>query len=166
MFIEIKAVLTVVSFVFIGIVISQIVYYDLLLTFLLFMGMGLYFFGDMLIGYVITRNDLKPQMDPTPRRMETCLFISLTKRLYVFDTVKGPEGQRKFRFNGQDASVINHGDYQIRLPNGNSAFLAHESCEENLNLAEVKYAEITSKEFGTDDLKEIHAIAKAEVKNV
>ena len=65
MWLEVKTVLTVVSFVFIAIVLSQLILVNMLLSFLLFMVMGLYLFGDIVIGYQISHKHLNVLLDPT-----------------------------------------------------------------------------------------------------
>lgn len=166
MWMEAKALITTFSFIFLGVVISQLIFLNLFMTFMLIISMFLFLFGDILLGYLITKNDLKPQIDPTPYGKEPCVFVDNTSKLHIFNTTKGPEGQRKFVFNKHEATIINKGNYQVRLKNGNSAFIGHESCDENLNFAEAKYAEAISKEFESDDLKDIHAkiLTDAEVK--
>lgn len=163
MYLEIKALMTTIAILFIILCIPILLQVSILFTMLAFMGIGLFVFGDILIGYLITRNNLKPQLDPTPRGWEPCLLFTLTGNFDVVNTLKGPEGQRSFRYNNQNASVINKGDFQIRMKNGNSAFIGHESVDENINLKEVKYAETIGKEFETNDLKEIHAKILAEM---
>lgn len=163
MWLEVKMLMSVIAMIFIGIVTAFNFGISLIFAFLLLLAVGLIVIGDMLIGYQIWRNDLKPQMDYTPPGKETCILITLTKNFRIFNTVKGPEGERRFRFNGRNASVINKGDFQVRLKNGNSAFIAHESHDGNINLFEAKYAEKLNKEFETDSIKDIHAMAVAEV---
>jgi len=166
MWLEIKALISALSIIFIAIVIGFLLYVEggMMLIFILFLAMILSVISDMLIGYVIVKNDLKPQMDTTPTGKEAMGLITLTHRFRIINTTKGPEGKREFRFNKQNASVINKGDYQLRLKNGNSFFLAHESYDENINLADAKYAEKLEKDFKTTDLKEIHSRIKIEAK--
>ena len=165
MWLEVKALLTVMAMVFIAIPLAFMLYINILFAFLLFVAIGLFVFGDIIIGWQITKNDLKPQMDTTPPGKETMGLITLTNRFRIINTTKGPEGKREFRFNKENASVINKGDCQLRLLNGNSMFLAHESHDENINLAEAKYAENLEKEFKTTDLKIIHAKLKEKVED-
>ena len=165
MFLEIKMLLSSIGIIAIAFVLSQIILVNMLLGFLLIVGIGMIVFGDMLIGYLITRNRLQPQLDPTPPRKETCILFTLAGGFDVINTVKGPHGKREFKYNGKEASVINRGDYQVRLPNGNSAFVAHESLDENIDMFEAKYAEKMEKDVKTDDVREWYAIAK-EVDNL
>jgi len=158
MFCEVKALFDAVAFIFIAIVMMQIIFFDMMLGFLLLMSIGLVFMSDILILHLISKRRLKPQLDPTPRGMEACVLFTLTGDFDVINTVKKPHGKREFVYNKHDASIINRGDYQIRLPNGNTGFIGHELDDQNINLVEVKMAEEIHEEYKTDDLKEVYSL--------
>lgn len=163
MWLEVKSAFTVVAVIFIGIVLAgTIVIEDVFFTILLIFGIALYVVGDIIIGAKIVNNEVKPQMDRSPYGYETCILIDLTRNVHIFNTKKGPEGKREFVFNGKDATIINKGDYQVRLANGNSAFIGHESSDENLNLAEVEYASLLARKFETSDIRNIFAKVQEE----
>ena len=157
MLLEIKTSLTVICIIFLAIALSFILFINMLLAFLIIMAIGLYIFGDLFLCWQITKNDCIPQIDRTPSNKETMVLITLTKDLRIINTEKGPEGKREFMFNKTPATVINKGDYNIRLPNGNRAFLAHEGHDENIHPAETIYAEKLANKHRTTDLKTIHA---------
>lgn len=152
--------MTVISILFISIVISQLCLFNLLLTVLLFMGIGMYVFGDFFMGYFITKTHAKYYIEKPPANKEVTLFHSITGLVEFIWTDKRPHGKREFKYNKEDASVINKGDYKIHLLSGATGFISHESCDENLNMREVKYADEVSKELGTTDIKEAYTVAK------
>lgn len=151
MWLEIKTVLTIVSFVFIGIVISQLLFLNILLSFLLFMAMGIYFFGDMVIGYQISRNHLNVLIDPTRPGEEVCVLYDFGGHIDFVKTVKDALGKRNFRRYKKDAAIINTGSYPLRFINGNPGFVGHESYDKNVDLYE---AEALDKQE-EDDVKEM-----------
>ena len=152
--------MTVVAILFISIVISQLLMASLLLAVILFMGIGMYVFGDFVMGYFITKAHAKYYMEKPPANKEVTLLYSLTGLVEFVWTDKHPYGKREFKYNGEDAAVINKGDYPIHLLSGATGFISHESCDENLNMKEAKYAEEISRELGTVDLKEAYTVAK------
>lgn len=159
MYLEIKAIFSSIGIICAGIVMGFLLFSNILLTVILLVSIIFFIIGDLFLGFKIVRYDLKPQLDPTPPGQETCILFDLTKNFRIINTFKKPHGKREFRYNNQDASVINKGNYQVRLPNGNGAFIAHESYDENIDLFEAKYAEKLKKKTGTSNLKEIYAMA-------
>lgn len=158
MWLEVKVLLSVISMIFIGIVLSQILFLNLILGFLLIMSIGLIFMGDLLIGWQITRNHLKPLMDPIPVSKELCVLHTIGGLMDFIVTRKGPMGKREFSYYNREnraiseASVINDGSYPIRTINGNTGFIAHESYDMNVDLREAKALE----QCEGDDIKEIY----------
>lgn len=152
MWLEVKAILSVVAFIFIAVVLSQILFLNMLLSMLLFFAIGMVFFGDMLIGYQITKNHLKPLMDPTPANKELCILFTIGGMIDFINTTKGSLGKREFVYHKQEASVINDGKYPIRMINGNHGFVGHESYDKNVNLYKARALE----QMSGDDIKEIY----------
>ena len=157
MWMELKAVITVVACIFLGVVIAFILSTgDMLLTVLCFFSMGLMIFGDIILGYMITTTNAKMLMDKPPQGWTTGAVFSLTGMLDFVWAKKGPHGKREFVYNKEEASIIDKGDYPIHFRNGAVGFVAHESCDENLNMFKVKYAEKLGKQAGTNEIMEIY----------
>ena len=159
MWMEIKVVISGVGIIFIAIVISQIILLSVILGFLLFVAIFLIIFSDVIIGYKITRNRAKYLIDDPPPGFTTGVIFTLDN-LIDFEWVrKEAHGKRDFVYNKREASVIDDGEDPYKLPNGSSCFLIHEKSAGNLNLKKVRYAMELNKEFGTNDIKEIYALA-------
>jgi len=157
---EVKAVFTVISMACIGIVLSQIILLNFFLGFLLIIGIGLYVFGDIIIGWQISRTHANRVIDKPPPGKVVIPLFTLTGLLDFVWAVKRPYGKREFVYNKEEASLIDRGDYPIHMLNGGHGCIGLESCDENLNMFEAKYAEKIGTEMGTDSTKEIYAIAK------
>lgn len=154
MYLVVKSLLTVVALVCMGIVIGHIILLDLFLGFLLIISMFLMIFGDVLIGYKVT--PFKALFEPTPKGMEFTEFQQLDGRVRFINTMKGPQGKRSFRVNGHDASVINDGKAQIRVPGGNIGFRSHEMIDRNVCAKRCKALE----QMPGDNIKELFNIAQ------
>ena len=148
---EAKTLLSAIGIIFIAIVLSQIILYDMLLGFLLVMSIGLVVFSDILIGYQINRNHVNVLMDPMPSGYELCVLFDFGGNIDFLKVKKGPLGTREFVKYKKEANIINNGDYQIRCINGNHGFIGHEDYSQNVNLFK---AEALDKLPG-DDIKEI-----------
>ena len=151
MWMEAKTLLSAIGIIFIAIVLSQIILYDMLLGFLLVMSIGLVVFSDILIGYQINRNHVNVLMDPMPSGYELCVLFDFGGNIDFLKVKKGPLGTREFVKYKKEANIINNGDYQIRCINGNHGFIGHEDYGQNVNLFK---AEALDKLPG-DDIKEI-----------
>jgi len=158
MYLEMKALFSLIAMVFIGIVISQIILTNILLGFLLIVSIGMIFMGDLIIGHQITRNHLKPLIDPVPAGKELCILFTIGGMVDFVVTRKKPLGKREFIYYNyenramSEASVINDGSYPIRTINGNTGFVAHESYDMNVDLFQAKALE----KCKGDDIKEIY----------
>ena len=155
MWIEIKALVTGMSIVFImlGAILPAFL--------LIFMGIGMLIFGDIIIGYQITSNELKPLMDRTPPGYELTIFqeIGGGGKIHFINTRKSVMGQRKFRFHNKEAIAITNGKGMGTLPNGNRFFFSHESYDKNIDPALCK----TYSKLPGDNLKETYNIVKNEM---
>lgn len=156
MWLEVKALLSSVGIILVGIVFANIFIYNTFLSIILLIAIGVFVFGDMLIGYQITHNELKPLMDPTPKGKELMELQMLDGMVRYINTTKAPLGQRKFRIHNEDATVINDGRGSFRTINGNHGFRAHEKYDRNV---EPGKCEALSHMKG-DDIKEIYHNAK------
>lgn len=156
MWMEAKVGIDLFGFAMIGVVMVLLLPYDLFLVMLLLMGIGMICFGDILIGWKITRRWVKPWYESCPPGKEVGIALTIAGSVEALFTEKKPHGKREFVFHKQEASVVNHGDYNLHTPNGNSAFIMHEDHDENLNLHEVEYATQLAKELGNDDIKMIY----------
>lgn len=151
MWLEAKILLSIISMIFLAIVISQILFLNMLLGMLLFFTFGLIIMGDILIGYQIKHNHVDVLIDPLPAHQELCVLFDFSGNLDFIRTTKAPEGKREFVKYRKEASIINNGDYQIKTINGNRGFVGHESYDQSVNLYK---AEALDKLPG-DDIKEI-----------
>jgi len=131
MWMEAKVTISAIAIVMMAIVCSQIILFNNLLGFLCIVAVGLVIFSDMLIGIKIS--DFKPIFDPTPRGWELMELQLLDGKVEYMLTKKGPHGKRSFRIHGEDASVINDGDANFTLVNGNRGFRAHENFDMNVD---------------------------------
>lgn len=156
MILEIKALMTVIAMVFLAIVISQVILANMLLGFLLFVSLGLYVFGDIMIGWMIVRTHANLIIDKPPPNKVVGVVCTITGLLDFVWATKKPYGKREFVYNKEEASVIDKGDCPVHFLNGSYGFVCHESCDENLNFADVKYAEELSEDTNSDSLKEIY----------
>jgi hypothetical protein len=151
MWLEAKMMLSGIAIIFIAIVLSQIILLNMLLGFLLIVGIGLVFFSEIIIGYQVSRNHVNVLMDPMPPGYELCVLFDFSGNIDFLKVKKGPLGTREFVKYKKEANIINKGDYQIRCINGNHGFIGHENYPENINLLK---AEALDKLPG-DDIKEI-----------
>jgi hypothetical protein len=155
MWIEIKAAMTGFGCIFIifGVLFSAFM--------LVLMGVGMLIFGDILIGWVITNNELKPLMDKTPYGHELTIFQELGGggKIHFINTKKDTLGQRKFRFHKKEAIAISDGKGMGTLPNGNRFFFSHESYDKNIDPAKCKIYE----KLPGENLKETYSLL---IKNI
>lgn len=149
-----------IAMIFIAIVLSQIIFLNMLLGFLLFASIALIVLGDMVISYQIKHNHLDKIMDPPPTNKELAILNTITGMIDFIWTTKKPQGKREFMYHGEEASFINNGDYPIHMINGTHGCIIHESHDENLNLFEAKAAEKIVQEYHTDDIKEVYIKTK------
>ena len=134
MWVEAKIMLSIIAMVFIAIVMSQIVLFNVLLGFLLFAAIGIIVLGDMLISYQIKHNHLDVLLDPCPASKELCVLFDFGGNLDFVRCDKGPLGTRQFVRYKKEATIINDGRYQVRFINGNHGFVGHESYDKNVDL--------------------------------
>lgn len=151
MWLEAKVLINGIGVIFIAIVMSQILFFNMLLGFLLIMSIGLVVFSDIIIGYAITHNHVNLLIDPMKPGHELCVLLDFSGNLDFIAARKGPLGTREFVKYRKEANVINDGTYQIRCINGNHGFIGHENYDRNVNLLK---AEALDKLEG-DDIKEI-----------
>jgi len=87
------------------------------------------------INYYVSKNNLKPLIDRINPETEE-VWVRITKsKLLTFQVVKkGVYGQTKGMAQGKKSDVIDHGDFPIRLINGNSAILTYDEMGRNVNL--------------------------------
>lgn len=151
MWLEAKLLLTIIANIMIAIVLTQIILLNMLLGTLLLFAIGLIIMGDMIIGYQIKHNHLDVLMDPNRPDQETCILCDFSGHIDFIRTIKGPLGKREFIKYKKEASIINNGDYPIRLINGNHGFIGHENYDQNVNLNKAEALD----QLEGDDIKEI-----------
>ena len=154
MWLEAKTVLTSISVIMTSIVLFMIVFQYALLGFLLIVSIGLIIFSDILIGMKIS--DFKPLYDPTPRGWELMELQLIDGKTKYINTKKGAHGKRSFRIHGEDATVINDGNANFTLSNGNRGFRAHENFDRNIDPLRAKALE----KMDGEDVKEIYYKAR------
>ena len=160
MILEAKALMTVLSILFLGIVLKQLIYTNLLSVMLIIMAIGFIVFGDIVNGYFITKSRANKIIDKPPPGYVTAVILTLN-RMIDFEYAKtGPHGKREFIYNGKEASIIDQGEYPIHFPNGAIGFICHEKSSGSLDMKKIKYAENLNKKLGTNNIKEIYSIAK------
>lgn len=133
MYIELHALMTGLSGVFMMMVTIWLITVNILFGFLLIMALFFMIFGFIIFGYKYITGDGKPIIEPTPPGKELMELQLLDGRTRFINTVKGPEGERRFRINKQNATVINDGKSNFRMPSGNVGFRAHESLDRNVD---------------------------------
>lgn len=134
MWLEAKILLSIVAMVFIAVVLSQVLVFNMLFAFLLIVAIALIIFGDVLIGYQIKHNHLDVVMDPCPAGWELCVLFDFGGNIDFIRTKKGALGTRQFVRYKKEATIINDGRYQVRFINGNHGFVGHESYDKNVDL--------------------------------
>lgn len=154
MWMEVKAVFTVIGMICIGVVISQIILLNFLLGLLLVVAIGMIVVSDLIIGIKII--DFKPVYDPTPFGWELMELQLLDGKTLFINTKKGAHGKRSFRINNEDASVINDGKGGFILSNGNRGFRAHENFDMNVDPFRAKALE----QMDGKDVKEAYYLAR------
>ena len=141
-----------VAIVMMSIVMILVIFQSMLMGLMLLMAIGLVFMGDMLNGYLITKNKLKWLIDPTGPNHELCVLFDHSGNMDFVRTLKQAFDTRTFTRYKKQATIINNGDYQIRTHNGNKGFVGHEDFDRNVNL---ETCEALDKLKG-DSIKEIY----------
>ena len=153
MYLEIKAVISGIGFILICIVISQILFLNTLLGFLLFAAGFCFIFGDILIGIKIIHTNANYWFDPLPQGThELCIMKTLSGLVDLIPVVKGVKGIRYGVLHKKKIAVLNEGTDQFHTRNGNLGFFAHENYDKNIKLLECKALE----KLEGDDIKEIY----------
>ena len=159
MWMEAKVTISGIAIIMIAIVTSQIILLNNLLGFLCIVTVGLIIFSDMLIGIKIS--DFKPIYDPTPRGWELMELQLLDGKVEYILTKKGAHGKRSFRIHGEDATVINDGEANFTLSNGNRGFRAHENFDLSIDPHRAKALQ----QMPGDNVKEMYYEAMEDIKN-
>jgi len=153
MYLEIKAIISGISMIAIFFVISQILFENFLLGFLLIASVGGFIFGDMLLGIKIINTNAQKWFEPLPQGThEICILKTLSGLVELIVVEKGPKGIRYGMLHKKKIAVLNEGTGQIHTRNGNLGFFAHENYDKNINLLECKALEI----LDGDDIKDIY----------
>lgn len=153
MYLEIKAVISGIAVIIIFFVISQILFVNSLLGFLLFMAAFAVIFGDIILGIKITNTRANYWYDPLPQgTQELCIIQTLSGLVDLMPVTKGVKGIRYGVLHKKKMAVLNEGDGQFYTRNGNLGFFAHENYDKNINLRECKALE----KLDGDDVKEIY----------
>ena len=151
MWLEIKALMTGVGsiIILIGILTGD---FSIFMIMLAMMGIVTIILGDILVGYQITKDELKPVMDSTPRGFELTAFQEINGRLHFINTKKAELGQRKFLFHNKQAVVITNGEGMFTTANGNRGFFSHEKYDKNIEPGRAKALE----QLPGDNIREIY----------
>lgn len=159
MWLEVKAIFTVIGLVFMGIVLAvELATGATLFAFFLIMSMGIIVLGDIILMAKITNYHLIPLLDPTPQGKELCILHTIGGGVDFVNTTKGPFGKREFLYHNKEdgrkheASIINRGHYPIRTLNGNHGFVGHESYDLDVDLYETAMLQ----DIEGDDIKDIY----------
>jgi|GEM_PF-5002920 len=153
MYLEIKAVISGIGFILVCMVISQILFLNMLLGFLLFAGAFCFIFGDILLGIKIIHTNAQYWFDPLPQGThELCILKTLSGLVDLIPVVKGVKGIRYGVLHKKKIAILNEGTDQFHTRNGNLGFFAHENYDKNIKLKECKALE----SLEGDDIKEIY----------
>lgn len=153
MYLEIKAVISTLGIIVIFFVISQILFVNVLLGFLLIAGVGAFIFGDILLGIKIINTNSQYWFDPLPQgEQELCIIKTLSGLVDLLPVTKGVKGVRYGVLHKKKIAILNEGTDQIHTRNGNLGFIAHENHDKNIVLTECKALETLE----GDDIKEIY----------
>jgi len=160
MWLEIKIFFSIIATIFIAIVLSQILFLNGFLAFILIMAIGMIIFGDVIIGHRLKSTRANFWYERPPPGKELIVIKTVTGLLDLVWANKKPEGKREFVYNGQEAAVIDKGDDPIHTLAGARGCLAHETIDENINTFEAEAVNRWTEEYKTNDLKELYYAAK------
>lgn len=161
MYLEIKAVISGIAIIVIFFVISQILFLNFSLGFLLFAAVGAFIFGDILLGIKIINTNAQYWFEPLPQGThELCIMKTLSGLVDLIPMVKGIKGIRYGVLHKKKIAVLNEGTEQFHTRNGNLGFFAHENYDKNINLKKCKALE----GLEGDDIKEIYRNLKEQPK--
>ena len=153
MYLEVKSLISGIACIIIFFVISQILFVNFLLGFLLFAGVFAFIFGDILLGIKIINTKANYTFDPLPQGThELCIMQTLSGLVEFIPVVKGVKGIRYGVLHKKKIAVLNEGKGQFYTRNGNLGFFAHENYDKNIVLNECKALE----GLDGDDIKEIY----------
>ena len=130
------------------------------------MGIGTYAVGEMLFGYKMKISDAIMVVDPNGPGEKTIMLFLIGGGFRFIKAQKGPLGKYEFMYRGKKASVIDDGRNPIRLPNGNSAIIAHESYDKTISWSEAKALQKLFTRYKVDDVKELYDALKKEEKKL
>jgi len=156
MWLEGKIMFSIISWVCIAIVVSQIILINALLGFLLVVALGMGFLGDLIICWTVKKNHVDKLFEPVPPGMELGIVVTLTGLIDFVWATKKPYGKREFVYNGEEASYVNKGTFPIHALNGNYGSLVHENYDEEVNLSQARAANKIKEEFNSEDVEEIY----------
>lgn len=162
MYLELKAVFTGIAAILLTVVMIMLGYgiMNVFVIFLIIVSIFIMVFGDIVHGYLTVRAKGHRVVDKPPPGYCTAVIFTRNRGIDFEYAKVGPHGKREWVYNGKEASVIDHGEYPVHLPNGSIGFLCDERCMEALNLNKVKYGDHLNKRFGTNNIKEIYSLAK------
>jgi uncharacterized protein YacL (UPF0231 family) len=152
MFLEVKGMFTIIGMSMIAIIIGLCINTNFFIAFILIFGILFYVLGDMILYMKIISSRANMMLEPNHPGEEKCLLFDMGGNFTIVRTVKKEEGKREFVRYGKEATVINRGKYPVRIPNGDRAFIGHESYDKDVDLYE---AEALDKLPG-DDIIEIY----------
>lgn len=163
MYLEVKAFITGLATIAIFYVISQVLFANILLGFLLFVAVFGYIFGDILLGIKIIKTNANYWFDPLPQGThELCIMKTLSGLADLIPMEKGVKGIRYGVLHKKKIAVLNKGDDQFHTRNGNLGFFAHENYDKNINLKKCKALETLT----GDDIKAIYHNLKNKEKKI
>lgn len=162
MWLELKIGIDIIAWILIAVVVSQILFLNVILSFLLLAGFFLTVFSDFLIGWIIKSSKVDILMDSNPSGYETCILCDFSGNVDFVQVKKGPQSKREFTKYGKEASIINRGRYPIRLPNGNFGFIGHEDLDLDVDLDECEALD----KLPGDDIKEIVENLEDKLENI
>jgi len=162
MWLELRASFTIITMLVLSIVASILIVTTdgVLFGVMVLIGMGIMVAGVFIEGMRITGTNANKWIDRPPAGFVPILLITLTNEVDVVWAKRKPHGKREFVYNGEEATVIDLGDYPIHFPSGATGCIAHEKSRQNVNCAKARYSQEVKDVFKTDDIKEIYYKAK------
>jgi hypothetical protein len=152
MFLEVKGMFTIIGMSMISIIIGLCINTNFFVAFILIFGILFFVLGDMILFMKLIQSQANRVLEPNGPDQETCILFDMAHNVTFQKVKKKEEGKREFIRFGKDASIINRGKYPVRMPNGNRAFIGHESYDKDVDLFETEALD----KLPGDDIKEIY----------
>lgn len=163
MWLEIKAVITIISCVIIALIVG--ITGNIVLAMMALVAIIVMISGDITIGWKIINTDAINLLDPNRPGERTVFLHLIGGGLRVLRGKKVPRGKIEFLIKKIKASVIDEGTYPVRTVNGNSGVVAHESYDKNINYYKSEALKTLFKTYNVDNVKDLYPLLIQAEKN-